>query len=57
MQTWALLDLSLSQTASGYCLQMKFRAPNQDVPREAEFPTALNPIELGALELETVPTA
>lgn len=54
MQTWALLDLSLHQTVGGYRLHMKFRAPDQDVPREAEFPTSLNPTQLGALELEAV---
>lgn len=54
MQKWALLDLSLDRATGGYHLHMKFRAPDQDVPREAEFPTSLNPIELGALELDAV---
>jgi len=50
----AILDLTLTSSANGYRLQMKFRAPNHDVPREKEFPTALNPAELLPLESDAV---
>jgi hypothetical protein len=58
MQTWALLDLSLDSSPNHavgrYRLHMRFHAPDRDGQREAEFDTALNPIELDTLEWDVV---